>query len=1437
MWQDINKTSAQSAINEFLDNLEDWVLRPDEKINEAPTSFTNLYASTLGKISAYSNFSMLMAKREITPSTAVQAKSLLRQLKSDDIKGIYGSPSSMQLVISYPQQDIINQSVLQPDGKYKLTLNKNTQFIIGDNPPMTLDYNIDIYTTPYTNRDGSKSYSIYAMYNTDDLETGSVISINNPYLNTRNDVVIENRQMFSMYVDVKQYERITNEYEMTGEPKNINVEYADKLIGFVVLYKAQSSTKYQSVKCYLEGETYSDGLGYTLSNNGGVQTIKLKFSKLPDAFNPTNGVLKVIVYTTKGSAGNFSLGQVDTNTIEDTNVIFNQDISDEPQYALVNMIPTCSIISSEAAGGKDDLDLEGIRELVIQSERGEVITPTSLSIAAKKNGFSSHKKRHDMYSLEYTLSSFLNTKNDVVIPSKMINAYFSYSDLAVESGSNSRIITPADGFDYDPDLQAYKWIPNSQLSVYNTFYTEYKRDLTKEQYKFPYFIRIQNGDTLEVSVFDESIEKSAITQSIYIDNSIYDKASITSIDINRNPISVDTLENGKAVKDYYYISFDVYISDYIYNHLKAIAKGTSVEDQYIKFRLMVKNTSDGSIYSRDIGIEDISFDLEDNNILHCTTKLHTNSSVLADGKINIDETSLKSVPYSQTQYSFYYIDPKVNIDVAVIFKSNEDISDSGHYYNEYLTSQEIADNYFIGIIYECENIELVKDISKEINIVSDLKFTQPVYERAEEDIPDTYSENVYKTNSENEYEIESSSNTLPDGTVSSDSKYVLLHSAGDVKQNLDGRVGSFNAVSGDNWKWSDETTETGIYNGGSVLGGLPIYALIEWNDMVIFAGEEGRIGCYDIRYNKWHDYNEVNTANSGMYRSYDGAVDSIDASNTGYVIKGQNLLGTYKVNGQTKVAAIRGLKLIKDAEKGDCLIAYGDLGRVVSCKLSNNFWTTVDNSTQDPSGTAVYSNNGSCINGLNETNALYCCEEYTYTVVNTDNTTSERKGLVFAGGSGRICSLTLGYGNSGWHNFDSDEGTRSRENIFSDGSIRNYNSILASAKNLESSIYFTGINGVSSYVDLTTGAVYELNSGDVVDNKTMYTAIISGSSFVEAGKDGYIASYNFVKNQWTNYDANSGLSSNGAYNGNVDIFATLLYGTNILFCGEYGRICNYETLTNVWESYDSQAGGLTNTGSFIGSSISCVIFDTENGNNVIYFGSKAGNITYKYRKGDIIYNDDGTPKIKEDSTQVCYLYGIPAYSRVYSIPDNFNDIIDAYTRLIDKIASMDNIFVDEGNLYLGVKTTSGVSSTYYFYNKKSGEKEFLDSLAISLNLGVKFDSNITSENSQFLISNIKEKIILYIKNIQNKSDSTDVEFNIIKMFDEIKNEIPSIKYFEYYGLNNYDSTECQTIYHDQESDDELNNEYLCIQNVVDEANSNISNNDVVFAPNITISIL
>jgi hypothetical protein len=166
---------------------------------------------------------------------------------------------------------------------------------------------------------------------------------------------------------------------------------------------------------------------------------------------------------------------------------------------------------------------------------------------------------------------------------------------------------------------------------------------------------------------------------------------------------------------------------------------------------------------------------------------------------------------------------------------------------------------------------------------------------------------------------------------------------------------------------------------------------------------------------------------------------------------------------------------------------------------------------------------------------------------------------------------------------------------------------------------------------------------------------------------------------------------------------------------------------------------------------------------------------------------------------------------------------------------MDDIFVDDGNLYLGLKTTSGESKYYYFQNNKTYEKQYLDSLAISLRLGVKFEDNITEKNTEFLIETIKTEIINYVKNIQ--TDNKSPEFNINAMLDSIKQNVPSILYFEYYGLNNYESTECQTIYKEDSLEENIDNEYLCIQNVIDEANSDLTNNDVKFVPNISITVL
>ena len=81
-----------------------------------------------------------------------------------------------------------------------------------------------------------------------------------------------------------------------------------------------------------------------------------------------------------------------------------------------------------------------------------------------------------------------------------------------------------------------------------------------------------------------------------------------------------------------------------------------------------------------------------------------------------------------------------------------------------------------------------------------------------------------------------------------------------------------------------------------------------------------------------------------------------------------------------------------------------------------------------------------------------------------------------------------------------------------------------------------------------------------------------------------------------------------------------------------------------------------------------------------------------------------------------------------------------------------------------------------------------------------------------------------------------IEINIDEMLKSVKDNVPNIRYFEYYGLNNYTPQQLQTIYCDKGTTS-VNSEYLSIKNEIDEANSNISNLDVSFKPAISVAIL
>lgn len=1423
MSTNINKTSIAATISGFVDDLEDHILNSNEAITETPSSFIGLLSGTLGKINAYTYYNMLMSKREIQPSTAILLKSLLRHLKSDDLADIYATPATLTFVVSYNEADIIKAAVATGNGDYKLTLNKGTVFNVGDKPTFTLDYNIDIYVSKYT-IGGEERTSIYAKYNTDDAETGSIFSfvVSNPFITTRNDVVSNGNKLFTMYINTKQYERTYYNYEMSGENQNLKFTYSNNLIGFVVLYKGASDTSYTEKKAYLEGETFTDGVSYSIIKNESGSTVTIKFSKLPDAFNPTNGKILIVVYTTSGEDGNFSFDATDENVDNaDLNVTFAQDVGDPYQEALVNLVPYGTLDDCKATGGKDAKTIEEIRALVTSDTSSYYIAPNALEKAAAKYGLSTFKFRQDLLAFEYIVSSYMSDSNGYIIPTKMIDATYLYSEIALNAETSSRMITPSDVFEYDAETKAYKYLPFKSLGSYSDYYSNYKLNKVID-FSFPYFLRIQNGTDISVKAYDESVDYTSATKFKYLSTVLLDKASVISANVYRNPLDISvkskTTTETKYNKDFYKVMFTVNTSSTMVSHLKSLSAS---DTPYMKLKLILKNTSDTTKYITDVELSNCTFDVQSGTI-DCTVYLETSSMLLSTNKIGIINNSISKLPYSSAPYSFYYVDGTVDMEIAVLFKQTESSSTAeASTYDDYMTSAEKSSSYYMAAVYEITNISLSKDMSNYINIVPDVKITQPTYKTATADIADTYSSIEYKT-SNGKYVTKAVTTVLADGTKSTRDEYVVLHNAGDIKKEYDGRVGTYNVLnSSSNWTWSDEssTSASGIYNDGSVLDNDPIYAVIQYKGLVIFAGKDGRVGCFDYKGGQtWYEYNT-----STIYRSGDYSKLPV-IHNDGTAMGGES---------------IRGMKIVTttiENEAKDILIVYGDAGRVACCDLSSNGWCTY-NGTSGLTSIAKYFNNGTAMgysvvskvdgdstSSTTVWNSIYAAETYTASNGHTI--------IVFAGANGHVCSLDVT--DNIWYAYNYSKAPTSNIHPFSSGAATEYKAIYTISKYLDSILYMAGDSGEIGTLDITTGNFANMNTGAIMGNATIYASAIINGILIVAGKYGRVSNYSISKNTWTIYSQGSGLVDDGTNTGG-DIYAIIGYDVNVMFGGVDGHVSSYDLTSNVWTSYSAMSG-LRNSGDFIKNTISAISFDSTE-SNIIYFAGNTGNIVYAYKKGDILKDSNGNYIVAIPSQQIGYLKRIPAYCRIYAVSSQYANVKSSYEKLITNTSSLASKFPGGCSLYCGVKTTSGASNAFSFLNLVTGETTTLDSLEISIKLGVKFSSSVTDANKTYLVSSIKSKIIAYIANLQTDTSSATLTLSIDKMLNSIKSDVPNIEYFEYYSLNNYDSSILQTINYTKANNPAISSEYLSIKNAIDEANSDLSTQSIVFVPDITITIL
>jgi hypothetical protein len=1382
--------SAQAVINEFTSDLETYILDPDEALTTAPSGFVNLTMSTLGKLSTYSWYEMQMEKQEINASTAVQLKSLMSHLKSSDLAKVYGSPATMTFVLAYSLTDILAQAVANTtSGDKELRLNKDTILSLSDYPQYTLDLDIVIHIKTYENGD----HSYYAVYDTSEVYDTSLITIADPYLSTRSDVIISGETYFAMYIAARQYVRTYNIYSLNGTDNDKTISYTNNLMGFTVLYQAASSTTWSIITAYTEGQGESDGVEYSLNFGSTSNTINITFSKIPDYFNPTSGTLKIVVYTTEGTTGNFTLPDIENN-VSGLTVEFSQDRTDPEQLALISIIPIGSLYSSESSGGTDAKTKEEIRSYIVNDSGSTVITPGNIEKTVSSYGYSAYKIRNDLQAMEWRVTGFITNSNSVILPTALINASYKYTDVPIKSSVSARIITPKDVFRYNSTSGVYEYITQTNLNTYADYATNYADNLQNDM-SFPFYIRISTGSEIALSVYDLSINKTISTVFKYMSTVLLDKMSITDMVIVRNPLNTTVYKTDSdgtthLYGNYYIFQFTVTTSAAIIDNLKNL---DSTDNPYVKFRLSFTNTiSDTTEYVVDCAISNMTFDTTSNTIL-CKAFLETDNAIDSTSEINIINNSVSKLPYTSIGYSFYFLNNIVDVQINILFLATSSTTRTTSDYDAVLTSAEVSANYYIGIVYDVGDVYLAQDLSDQITIYPDVKVTEPTYKVASTDIADTYSSIIYKTNANGTIVTESTSLTNADDTIYTNDIPVILHNKGDTKQQTSGRITSYNALTA---VWGNESTTLGIYDTGTVMDGNKIYASVTYNGIVIFGGEGGRVCCYD------------STVTGGAWYAYNSTSTTL-ASGAPVIINSGAAMGN---------SAIRGMMIYNPSSTIELLIVYGDNGRVASCNLLTGVWKYYNGTNGD--NIAIIYDDGDSIGTV----AIYSAIVY-------------NKFLIFGGSNGRI--ITYNATLNTWYGYSTTPLVTS--GITNSGTVLNSNAIYTMVLYSSSILIVSGVGGLVGSCDLSTGIWTNYNAtsgirndGTAIDGKTVYTSFVTNGIYVIAGQSGYIASYNIITSVWTAYDS-TGFCNNGAAMGNKNIFTSIVYDTVAFFGGAEGYIITYYISTNTWVSYNSSTSSIHNDGTALKNDVATFVIC----GSIIYIGGKDGNIIYKYKKGDSILDSSGNPIIDTASSYIGYLKGLPTYNRIYAVKSIFLETVKDYWTVLTNLTTLLNQFPDGCTLSMGVNTTSGSSSMFKYYNSTTETTSYIDNVALAIKLGIKFNDNVLSTDYDYLITQIKTAIVTYITAL---ASSTSTTFSVQKMLTAIKNDISGINYFEFYGINNYSASACQTITKDTTTTTNAvsytpNNEALTIRYVVDDDNSDFITGDITFIPDITITTL
>lgn len=420
---------------------------PDEDISTLNIGLMGLIteANAITAEDAFNTVSTIT--KEFFPNKASLPESIYNYAALFQMSGGFGEASVCKFLVIFNEKEL--SQIFEKVNIYATTqskncvyISKNTKIYVED-IPFVIDYDVEITRKKTMVADSEYVYS--AKYITTPYKN-SISEIQNPYIKIRRstDGYLSLELICHQCIRQEESQKIIDN-TVINYPI-IDFRFSDVLAGFDAFYRESSSDDWVQLDLLVENSLpQKDPFCYYKIVDEGV--LRISFSNTDSYFQPEfNSELKVVMYTSKGSAGKF-----DQYTGNDVPIICDSEDYEYNQEFVVAAYPITA-----SAGGRDATTVEDLRREVVQqfSTASAMTTDNDLEMYFNNyelrydNKIKFIKRRDDLAERLYT-GFLIMCNDDYIYPTNTLDISLNYLEWSNPDGGYIYTLDPGHIFMYE----------------------------------------------------------------------------------------------------------------------------------------------------------------------------------------------------------------------------------------------------------------------------------------------------------------------------------------------------------------------------------------------------------------------------------------------------------------------------------------------------------------------------------------------------------------------------------------------------------------------------------------------------------------------------------------------------------------------------------------------------------------------------------------------------------------------------------------------------------------------------------------------------------------------------------------------------------------------------------------------------------------------------